>query len=179
MTKCNLAACWSDFSSKNFVHKGSNGLNWSWYTLTVASRPRLSAVWWLMRGLLLMMASVSSLSAQCLLSKVLWEGYLSPLETPKDIYPSCLGSRSSNESRRANTINGFPVGKTRNPMRAAVNPSLICKQNMSDHQVSNPHSSEVDGVWIALITFIMFGHFLQLQHPNNIPNSLKLPTANH
>lgn len=35
-----------------------------------------------------MMASVSSLSAQCLLSKVLTEGYLSPLETPKDCIPA-------------------------------------------------------------------------------------------
>ena len=35
-----------------------------------------------------MMASVSSLSAQYLLSKVLREGYLSPLEKPKDFIPA-------------------------------------------------------------------------------------------
>ena len=35
-----------------------------------------------------MMASVSSLSALCLLSKVLTEGYLSLLETPKDFIPA-------------------------------------------------------------------------------------------
>lgn len=179
MTKYNLAACWSDFSSKNFVHKGSNGLNWSWYTSHSHKLPSFVGCLMIDEGPPIddaqCVKSVCSVFAQQSPERRIFESSRNTIR----FYPSCLGSRSSNESRRANTINGFPVGKTRNPMRAAVNPSLICKQNMSDHQVSNPHSSDLDWVWIALITFIMFGHFLQLQHPNNIPNSLKLPTANH
>ena len=56
---------------------------------------------------------------------------------------------------------------------------VICKQNISDHQVSNPPLSGVDWVWIAFITFLMSGHILQLKHPNNILDPLKLPTASH
>ena len=150
--------------------------------LTITSLPRLSAVWWFMRSLLLTLPSVSSLSAQYLFSKVLREGYLSPHENTKHREIFNPEAWAVEAQMRANTINGFPVGKTRNPVSCnrGENPfSPIRKQNMSDHQVSNPHSSEVDGVWIALITFFIFGHFLRLQHPNNIPNSLKLPTASH
>ena len=139
---------------------------------------RLFDDWW-GPGLLLMMPSVSSLSAQCLLSKVLTEGYLSLLETPKDFIPAAWTVEAQMRAGEPTQLMDFLLEKQETLWEQQWIPLFICKQNMSDHQVSNPYSSEVDGVWIALITFIMFGHFLQLQHPNNIPNSLKLPTANH
>ena len=58
-----------------------------------------------------MMPSVSSLSAQYLLSKVLREGYFSLLETPKDFIPAAWAVESQMRTEEPTQLMDFQLEK--------------------------------------------------------------------